>query len=73
MMRDPETGLVYVEEDYCLACGECTLACPFEEPRIRPHPESGTALKCDLCRGRPQGPICVEYCPVEALTFRPAA
>jgi Fe-S-cluster-containing hydrogenase component 2 len=29
------------------------------------------AYKCDLCMGREAGPICVEYCPVDALALIP--
>ena len=25
------------------------------------------AKKCDLCRTRPEGPACVQYCPVRCL------
>jgi Fe-S-cluster-containing hydrogenase component 2 len=27
---------------------------------------------CDLCKDRTEGPLCVEICPGEALTFVPA-
>jgi len=66
---DEETGVRYVDPDYCTACDECVLACPFEPERIYTYEDSGIAYKCDLCMGRESGPICVEYCPVEALTF----
>jgi len=28
------------------------------------------AFECDLCKGREDGPICVDYCPAHALGFR---
>jgi Fe-S-cluster-containing hydrogenase component 2 len=43
-------------------------ACPFDPPRIKAHPEKSVAFMCDLCRGRAEGPICVEYCNFDALT-----
>jgi Fe-S-cluster-containing hydrogenase component 2 len=54
----------------CKHCDEpdCMLAaCPhdaifYNEPQDR-------YLKCDLCAGREQGPLCVEMCPVQALTL----
>jgi electron transport protein HydN len=27
------------------------------------------AVKCDLCKGRPEGPACVEICPGKAFTI----
>lgn len=68
---DQETGARYVNPDECEQCGKCTEACPFEPKRIRPHPETDVAMVCDLCRGREKGPICVEYCPMKALTYIP--
>jgi Fe-S-cluster-containing hydrogenase component 2 len=29
-------------------------------------------LKCDLCYDRPDGPVCVQICPGNALTYVPA-
>jgi len=33
----------------------------------RPAAYHATALKCDMCSGRGQGPACVEICPTGAL------
>jgi Fe-S-cluster-containing dehydrogenase component len=81
---DEETGCVYVNEAECDACGEgvahCTQVCPLDPPRIRlkwkpylltDQEEKEVVFKCDLCRGRKAGPICVEFCPSEALTYVP--
>ncbi len=65
---DEVTGARYIDEDACSLCEECIDACPFEPQRIKLI-ERNAVVKCDLCRGRENGPICVEYCPVEALTF----
>lgn len=66
---DSVTGARYVNKDKCTGCGICVEACPFEVPRISIDPESKVAIKCDLCKDREGGPICVEMCPREALTF----
>ena len=29
-------------------------------------------FKCDLCYDRPEGPVCVQICPGEALKLVPA-
>jgi carbon-monoxide dehydrogenase iron sulfur subunit len=65
---DAETGACYINEDECTGCGECAEACPLPSKPIWSK-QSGTFFKCDLCRGRKGGPICVELCPRKALTF----
>jgi Fe-S-cluster-containing hydrogenase component 2 len=67
MCIDQTTGTAYVDEDECTGCGMCVGACPFDPPRIKINAEKNVAFKCDLCRGREGGPICVEYCPFQAL------
>ena len=61
-------GIVYVDEDECIGCGRCIAACRFEPPRTTMHPEKRVALNCDRCMDRDEGPICVEYCPMNALS-----
>lgn len=68
---DQETGAKYVNPDECKRCGLCIQACPFQPKRIKPHPVTKVSLVCDLCRGREKGPICVDYCPMKALTYIP--
>jgi Fe-S-cluster-containing hydrogenase component 2 len=64
---DHATGVAYVDESECTGCGLCVDACPFDPPRIKINVEKNVAFKCDLCRGRESGAICVEYCPFQAL------
>jgi Fe-S-cluster-containing hydrogenase component 2 len=64
---DGAIGTTYVNEDECTGCGICVGACPFDPPRIKINTEKNVAFKCDLCKGRESGPICVEYCPFQAL------
>jgi Fe-S-cluster-containing hydrogenase component 2 len=66
---DKETGAKYVNSEECTGCGECVNACPQKTPGIRMSPQDEFAFKCDLCRGRDNGPICVEYCGQKALTI----
>ena len=68
---DQKTGATYVNQEECIGCGDCIKACPFQPKRIKLHPETGLSMVCDLCRGRENGPICVEYCPMKALTYVP--
>jgi Fe-S-cluster-containing hydrogenase component 2 len=64
---DGTIGTTYINEDECTGCGICVGACPFDPPRIKINTEKNVAFKCDLCKGRESGPICVEYCPFQAL------
>jgi len=68
---DEKTGARYIDENECTGCGLCVDACPFDPPRVRLNLDRSTAFKCDLCRGIPSGPACVEYCGYEALRFVP--
>jgi Fe-S-cluster-containing dehydrogenase component len=65
---DSRTGIVYVDEDQCIGCGRCIAACRFNPPRTTMHPEKSVALNCDRCMERAAGPICVEYCTMNALS-----
>jgi Fe-S-cluster-containing hydrogenase component 2 len=66
---DRVTGVTYINEDECDGCGLCIEACLFDPPRIKFHTSKRIAFKCNLCKGREEGPLCVEYCPFQALTF----
>lgn len=65
---------VQVNQQKCIGCKACVVACPFGTMEIVVTPladghAKATAHKCDLCRDRPQGPACVENCPADALTL----
>lgn len=70
--KTPQGPVVY-DEDVCVGCRYCMIACPFEIPAY----EYDKALtpritKCTLCAPRvSQGllPGCVQACPMEALVF----
>jgi Fe-S-cluster-containing hydrogenase component 2 len=66
---DERTGARYVNRAECIGCGECIAACPLTPPRTRMHPEEGVAITCDLCMDRKEGPLCVDYCPMDALKY----
>jgi Fe-S-cluster-containing hydrogenase component 2 len=74
---DPVSGARTIDPARCRGCGDCARACPLmpERPVIGHAREDGvrTYFKCDLCAGRAAGPLCVEVCPGEALTYVPAA
>jgi electron transport protein HydN len=76
---EPKTGARIIAESACIACGKCEAACPFpvmsetvatnqkpngQRKRIIYDPAKNVYTKCDLCWWRPEGPACVERCPV---------
>jgi Fe-S-cluster-containing hydrogenase component 2 len=76
---EPTTGARIIREDVCVSCNRCAEACPFpvsgeenatnqlpigQQTRISYDPAMDTFTKCDLCYWRPEGPACVERCPV---------
>ena len=72
LTRDARTGAVVVDVEICVGCMTCRDACPWGIPKL--HPGRNVAIKCDLCRDREGGPLCVEVCPLKgkALRYEPA-
>lgn len=65
-----DDGIVFVDDNKCVGCKACVLACPYGA-RI-PNPETGSVQKCDFCKDRvDQGllPYCVLTCHQKARTF----
>jgi len=58
------TNAVEVNENLCVGCKVCTIACPFGT--INYHPVSKKVIKCDLCGG---DPACAKACPTDAITY----
>ncbi len=70
-MKIDENNIVYIVEDECIGCGLCQKACVFDPPRINlvksKDRSKNKAKKCDMCRTRPEGPACVQWCPVRCI------
>ena len=64
--RNEETGAMVVDEDACVGCRVCGMACPIGGVSI--DPVTNIAIKCDLCDGDPE---CVKYCDIEAISYVP--
>ena len=63
-------GLVVIDPQKCIGCGNCVTACPYGA-RYR-DPVARRADKCDFCEHRLQRaeqPACVITCPTKARTF----
>ena len=59
-------GVVNVDEQKCVGCWTCIMACPYGS--ISRDEGRGVASKCDLCPGE-DVPACVRHCPNEALVL----
>ncbi|SUT95303.1 DMSO/selenate family reductase complex B subunit [Actinobacillus lignieresii] len=71
-MHKSADGFVMVNEDTCIGCRYCSMACPYDAPQY--SVSKGHMTKCDGCYSRVkdgQQPICVESCPLRALDFAP--
>lgn len=71
-MHKNADGFVMVNEDTCIGCRYCSMACPYDAPQY--SASKGHMTKCDGCYSRVkegQKPICVESCPLRALDFAP--
>jgi len=71
--KRPGDGIVYIDEDQCIGCKSCIIACPWGAPQW--NAEMGIAVKCDYCKDRVDAglkPACVSACPTACLTFGPA-
>lgn len=79
LVVEPSSGARIIDEEKCIACGRCENACAFptiseseatgrevlgQRSRITYDPTRDIYVKCDLCYWRPEGPACVERCPI---------
>ena len=68
---------VLVDQEWCIGCGYCVAACPFDAIHSIFESEGGgeekaTARKCVLCVDRTTNglaPACVKTCPANALDW----
>ena len=70
--RDEKSQAILVNEDRCIGCHSCALACPFGVPR---YDSEDKMHKCNLCTERLEAgmqPACVKVCPFNALRYEEA-
>ena len=63
---------VIIDPLWCVGCGYCVAACPFDVPRLGHGAEKGSARKCRFCIDRVssgQPPACAKACPTGAIEF----
>lgn len=65
-----DNGHVVIDQDKCIGCKNCILACPFGAVGF--NAETGTSQKCWECQDRLENgmiPACAKTCPPNAITF----
>lgn len=71
-------GMVLVDNELCIGCEKCIIACPYGVRSVHPHvkagkdPEKNGVEKCSMCQHRvDQGiaPSCVNTCQGRARIF----
>jgi Fe-S-cluster-containing hydrogenase component 2 len=62
--RDPKTDAVILNEDTCVGCRACMIACPYGAISI--DITRRKIIKCDLCNGDPK---CAKWCEPGAIQF----
>ncbi|MBU0618346.1 MAG: 4Fe-4S dicluster domain-containing protein, partial [Planctomycetes bacterium] len=72
--RKTAQGPVLYNEDVCIGCRYCMIACPFRIPAYEyDDPFAPAVRKCTMCFDKftKEGdmPACAKICPEEAITF----
>jgi Fe-S-cluster-containing dehydrogenase component len=65
-------GPVIWQEDKCMGCRYCMIACPYDVPKFEYGSINPRIRKCVMCYDRLQEgriPACAEACPQEAILF----
>jgi len=57
-----EGKAVVINDERCIGCKLCVIACPFGSISVR----GNRPIKCDLCGG---DPFCATICPTHAIFF----
>jgi carbon-monoxide dehydrogenase iron sulfur subunit len=68
LTRNEKTGRIELNQDKCLGCWMCIMACPYGAISQFTRDDRAVANKCDLCPDR-EVPACVAVCPNRALVF----
>ncbi len=71
-LRKTAGGPVTYDENRCIGCRYCMVACPFDVPKYEWNAVLPRVRKCDMCADRVAAgkqTACAEICPVGATKF----
>ena len=72
MSKNSETKYVEYDKEKCASCYMCIMSCPYG---VLKHDsiKKKEIMKCNMCTHRSEdgsaNPMCVEKCPMQAITF----
>ena len=71
-LHKSETGAVVYDEDKCIGCRYCMVACPFDVPRYQWESAAPLIRKCQFCKTRTAEGLptaCSAACPAGTVKF----
>jgi len=71
-MQKSEKGPVTYDQDRCIGCRYCQVACPFDVPAFEWHSANPKISKCTLCFDRTEAGMetaCAKTCPTDAIMY----
>jgi Fe-S-cluster-containing dehydrogenase component len=78
MTKNEADGVVEYNQEICIGCRYCQIACPFNIPKFEWHRAVPKIVKCELCKdtlwndaasGKTPQTACTRDCPQKAVIF----